>query len=556
MKKLIYLIVTIAILGLIVPGCIPVVPPAEQDNLNTFTKSNGSEVWVDDDYCDVCPNGGHTWGTDAFATIQDGVDAVAVGGTVNIANGNYNATSSPFVRITKPLSLVGESRDGVIIDGSGTSTISWAKGIHVTANNVSIENLTVQNFGAVSYWGYGIVFRDYAHDKPEEGFVYYDGCMVENVYSQNNCYPMYAFCYTNLTICNCLIQNNLSDGMFIAKGSDNAVVTGNTVLNSGDHGIWVGGAGWCGPSCDNAIITDNYIDGAREGGISFVGSDGATISGNTITNAAGEGWSVGALSLKDGPSNVEAFNNTIYGNDGNWNGYNGTGHGIGIDGTPSNIYINCNKIYDNTGYGIYNYSGVPIDATHNWWGHATGPHDNSDDTATGGLYNLDGLGDAVSDYVDYRFWAYIPDFCDCGAKTIGYWKNHPDYVEGILDALRLLHDDIVVGTGKIVGTDVLAEDIFKKPHSKTYSMLAAQLLAAKLNVAQLSHFIPGYNSDCMSEEIEEADFILRLVDGHLYSERVEKDDKEYVNGVKDELDEFNKNEVCQVQIGDCPCECY
>jgi hypothetical protein len=31
MKKLIYLIVAIVALGLIVPGCLPVVPPSEQD---------------------------------------------------------------------------------------------------------------------------------------------------------------------------------------------------------------------------------------------------------------------------------------------------------------------------------------------------------------------------------------------------------------------------------------------------------------------------------------------------------------------------------------------
>jgi parallel beta-helix repeat protein len=408
MKKLIYLIVVIVALSLIIAGCgIPVVPPVEQGDLSTLTK-NGEpmEVWVDYDYCDVCPNGGHAWGTDAFATIQDGVDAVAVGGTVNVANGNYDATSSPFVRITKPLSLIGESRDGVILDGSETSTIGWAKGIHVTANNVTIENLTVQNFGAPGYWGYGVLFRDYTHDTSGEGFIYYDGCMVENVCSQNNCYPMYAFCYTNLTICNCLIQDNLSDGMFIAKGSDNAVITGNTVLNSGDHGIWVGGAGWCGPSCNNATITDNYVDGAREGGISFVASDYAIISGNTITNVAGvspltpppdDGWSVGALSLKDGPSNVEAFNNIIYGNDGNWNGYSGTGHGIGIDGTPSNIYLHHNSIYGNTGYGIYNYSNVPIVATCNWWGDNSGPGEVGP-----------GTGDKVSLNVDYTPWIGLP----------------------------------------------------------------------------------------------------------------------------------------------------
>jgi len=39
MKKLVYLIVAIVVLGLIVTGCIPVVPPAEQDEASILTKT-------------------------------------------------------------------------------------------------------------------------------------------------------------------------------------------------------------------------------------------------------------------------------------------------------------------------------------------------------------------------------------------------------------------------------------------------------------------------------------------------------------------------------------
>jgi uncharacterized repeat protein (TIGR01451 family) len=378
---------------------------------------SSTEVWVDDNWAGLASGSsadGHTFGTDAFDTIQNGVDAVENGGTVYVANGTYTATSLASIVITRPLSLIGESRDGAIIDAGmwGTSNAGWPKGIHVYADDVTIKNFTVQGFTGdqIATGGYGVLFRDYAHDTSEEGFVYYDGCMVENVCSQNNCYPMYAFCYTNLTIYNCLIQNNLSDGMFIAKGSDNAVITGNTVLNSGDHGIWVGGAGWCGPSCNNATIIDNYIDGAREGGISFVASDGAIISGNTITNVAGEtspdGYSAGALSLIGDCSNVTATNNVIYNNAGTWGGYNGTGNGIGIwQGTPSNIVLNNNDIYGNNGHGCYNYTDVSVDATKNWWGDASGPHN-----ATS---NPDGTGDKVSDNVNF-----IPFLASSGGEVV------------------------------------------------------------------------------------------------------------------------------------------
>jgi len=39
--------------------------------------ANGiNEVWVDDDYCDICGNDGHTWGVDAFDNIQAFISVV------------------------------------------------------------------------------------------------------------------------------------------------------------------------------------------------------------------------------------------------------------------------------------------------------------------------------------------------------------------------------------------------------------------------------------------------------------------------------------------------
>ncbi len=340
--------------------------------------------------------------TGTTGRIQEGVDGVAAGGTVHVNNGTYGAdpaTGKCAYITTDGVNLIGESEAGTIIDGAigvvGISGSYWPKGIHVQANNVSVQNFTVQGFTGdnMSTGGYGVLHRDYDHDTAGEGYIFYDGCAIDDVTVQI-CYSgIYALCFTHLTVTDCTVSNNTSDGMFIARGSDYATVCDNAVTGSGDHGIWVGYSWTAVLPSDNATICNNTVDGAREGGISFVGSDTALIEGNVITNVAAEGWSVGALSLKDGASNVTARYNLIYDNDGGWGGYSGTGHGVGIDGTPSNIALHWNSVYGNAGDGCHNYSTVNVDATKCWWGHGSGP---------GGVGR--GLGDEVTAYVLYDPW--------------------------------------------------------------------------------------------------------------------------------------------------------
>ncbi|MEI6263155.1 MAG: right-handed parallel beta-helix repeat-containing protein, partial [Deltaproteobacteria bacterium] len=77
--------------------------------------------------------------------------------------------------------------------------------------------------------------------------------------------------------------------------------------------------------------------------------------------------------------------------------------GIKIDGTSSGTYQR-NTIKGNSTHGLY-YSGTPvIDATNCDWGDPSGPLDDSDDRATGGLYNPNGKGNKVSDHVNYNPW--------------------------------------------------------------------------------------------------------------------------------------------------------
>ncbi len=109
-------------------------------------------VWVDDGYTSGGANDGHTWGYDAFATIQTGVDGVAVGGTVNVLAGSYTED----VAVGKALTLQGVNdpagASAAVVNGSiavsASSSIRMLKivgdgsttGVNVTSGTVTLTN--------------------------------------------------------------------------------------------------------------------------------------------------------------------------------------------------------------------------------------------------------------------------------------------------------------------------------------------------------------------------------------------------------------------------------
>ncbi len=78
--------------------------------------------------------------------------------------------------------------------------------------------------------------------------------------------------------------------------------------------------------------------------------------------------------------------------------------GILVNGNEQPVIRNS-TIAENTAFGIkVTTSSGSADARDNWWGHESGPLDDSDDSAAGGDYNPDGQGDRVTDKVIYRDW--------------------------------------------------------------------------------------------------------------------------------------------------------
>ena len=122
-----------------------------------------------------------------------------------------------------------------------------------------------------------------------------------------------------------------------------------------------------------------------------------TISQNILTGAT-EGITTRSGLLDDSTVTIE--DNQIHQND----------YGIYLESVAgdSTVLINSNRLAGNDDYGLYvEESAVTIDATYNWWGHASGPSGGVADPVTSRI--ADGTGGAVSEHVHFDPWltAYL-----------------------------------------------------------------------------------------------------------------------------------------------------
>ncbi len=360
-----------------------------------------SEVWVDDDWTGL-PDGtilqpGRVVGVNAFARIQDGVDAVTDGGTVHVLQGTYDEV----VHITRPMTLLAHS--ALLRPGPGTPALDMGRrvAVLVEANNVTVQGLEID--GSAGPVHMGIYARNATGFRAIQN-------RIHDIANDPNP-PVQDVGGVGILV------------MGFGASVDGAEIAGNEIWNTGRMGIFVAEAeagGYPFHATANHWIHDNLLQNTWLGptndwgaALQVHGAKDVRIEGNTILSSPNAGiYLYGPL----------ASGNRISGN-------TVSGHAFGIvlwhdvAGVVSADpfvapLVQGNSIQGNGTLGLWNVDADPaylVPAEDNWWGDASGPAD-----ATGSVEvppctadpaqerNADGAGDAVSENVDYCPWRVSP----------------------------------------------------------------------------------------------------------------------------------------------------
>ena len=302
----------------------------------------------------------------ALNTIQAGLDSCADNDIVLVGPGTY--IENIIWPNTQGIHLISElGPDTTIIDGDNAgSVITYTSGVDTTT---IIRGFTIQN----GYAGWGGGIRCSNNSSPT---------IANNIITGNE-----AAAYIG------------SDGGGIYCWNSSPTIIDNTIMGNDATGFFNGNGGGIFCYGSSSIIINNYIiDNTAYNGVWFYATGGGidgqycslTLKHNTIMNNTVESQGIynggGGICFVGCTATIDSCTISNNGKD-----------GIYCPDFGSNLVINHSNITDNVDYGVRNpHPDFTVIAENNWWGDASGPYHPT--------LNPGGLGDTVSDYVDFTPW--------------------------------------------------------------------------------------------------------------------------------------------------------
>ncbi len=332
-------------------------------------------------------------------TIQAAVNAASTSSpdTINVSPGVY----PEHVVIDRPVIIhganAGVNGNGTrgaesIVDGTDTDAP-----FAIRSDGVTIDGLEIMNGSNGAY--FSGIWTETNHQNVN---------IINNIITHNG-FGIWAECGGT-----CLIEHNLFDGNNETNSPGTASISADATtgltINANEFKNDTAGnpillQATAPDAHNNITISNNSFHNNSGATVMYVlGVTGGTFTGNNILPAP----DVTGISFSGADKNITVTNNTI----------SGSARGIRIEdagyyggaGGNSNISITNNSLFGNTEYAVGNISGyaTTTDATHNWWGNATGPL-----ATTTPVTNPSGTGDTVFGNV-----AFIPWFTDAARTTL------------------------------------------------------------------------------------------------------------------------------------------
>lgn len=216
-----------------------------------------------------------------YPTIGEAITAASAGDTINVNRraGESQSVYYEHIVINKQLTLIGESRDTIIIDGNGTGTV-----VTIQADSVEFEGFTVRNAG-MKYSGLRANSYSYA-------------VITDNTFKTHK-YGIVLLSSIENTIAGNILFNNSAAGISISDSVDNSVsgndvsesaygiklsvtnttlVSGNT-LSDNSYGIYI-------EYSRNNTVADNILQRNIVEGILPSYSSEITIRNNSVAESA------------------------------------------------------------------------------------------------------------------------------------------------------------------------------------------------------------------------------------------------------------------------------
>ncbi|KZX16970.1 beta strand repeat-containing protein [Methanobrevibacter filiformis] len=347
------------------------------------------------------------------ATLSNAISTVNNNGTVYIKNGTYKGTKNKNIAIGKNMSIIGESRDNVIIDMENSGrAFNINQGYSVTIINVTFTNGKESNGGAIYNYG-NLTIKDVKFTKNTANssmqarggaIVSYGTIAIENTIFDNN-YAGFGggglYNYGTATVINTTFQNNVvtsaysgAGGGIMHDGGKISIINSSFLNNKVNHGGALDNREGSHILIDNCSFINNTATDTGGAINNHPNLRNFTVKNSIfINNSAGSNG--GAIRNQIPSANILDCiftNNTALSNGGaiintvsgiNISGSDFVGnkarYGGGIYSSGTNNIINYNRFYrnnaTNSGNGLY-FTGSG-NANLNWWGTNNNPLGNN-----------------------------------------------------------------------------------------------------------------------------------------------------------------------------------